>query len=49
MHNRRDGCSRVEVEAVDGLPFAGSTVETNRVRAMPLVLGQGRLITKLHA
>lgn len=37
-HSRRDGCSRVEVEAVGGLPLAGPTGETNRARAMLLVL-----------
>lgn len=40
MHSRRDGCSRVEVEAAGGPALAGRTVETNRVRAMPLVLVQ---------
>lgn len=40
MHSRRDGCSRVEVEAVGRPALAGRTVETNRVRAMPLVLVQ---------
>lgn len=40
MHSRRDGCSRVEIEAAGGLPLAGRTVETNRARAMPLILVQ---------